>query len=163
MRELKTKSCLQRHFEQSLVLGWICVVAGCDTNQIDQRRVGRDVEGARGEQGEPGPRGVRGPTGPAWRPVTYVVTDAVDVEPHDWNTAVAECDEGDIVLNGGCEWGSYTLDGYTMGSIIPYLDTPIGQDGGPDAFRMWQCQGLSVVDHVTTIYAVATCLAVGDE
>lgn len=115
-----------------------------------------------GRDGERGPTGRRGPTGPAWRPVTYVVTATVEVEPGDWNTAIAECDEGDLVLHGGCEWGSYTMDGHTMGSVIPHLFGPLGQDGGPDTHRMWQCQGMSVVEHVTTIHVRATCLEMSD-
>lgn len=112
----------------------------------------------RGERGEPGPPGARGPAGVAWRPSTYRREITIEVDPHDWNTALVECDQGDLVLHGGCEWGSYDLDGHKMGSVVPYLDMPIGQDGGADTYRMWQCQGQSVVDHVTTIYAVALCL-----
>lgn len=118
-----------------------------------------------GADGAPGSRGPRGLTGPAGRDATistYVVHGETHVAPGEWSTAVARCDDGDRVLTGGCEWGSFTLDGSEMGSIVPYLDTPIGQELGPDSFTSWQCQGQSVVSHETRIYAVAVCLEGGE-
>jgi hypothetical protein len=84
------------------------------------------------------------------------VTDTVKVEPGTFDTATARCEEGDLVLHGGCQWGSFSLDGGQMGSVIPYFTLPNGATF-PDT---WQCQGQSVVEHWTEIVAMATCLEV---
>jgi hypothetical protein len=66
---------------------------GCVDHVVAEGENG--APGAPGAPGQRGPAGERGPAGapgPAWTPTTYVVTSTVEVEPGDWNTAIAECD-----------------------------------------------------------------------
>jgi len=135
----------------------LLAIAACDMPVSEQGPAG--PRGARGAQGMMGEAGRDGRDATI---TTYVVHGETEVAPGDWSTAVAQCDKGDRVLTGGCEWGAFTTDGYQMGAVVPYLDTPIGQELGPDSFTSWQCQGQSVVEHETRIYAVAVCLEGGE-
>lgn len=115
--------------------------------------------GPRGETGRVGPRGM---PGEAWQPVTYVVRAQVDVPADaDPSGAVAQvyCDEGDLVLHGGCQWGDWRGD--HVAEVRAYLQGPIGQEGGPNTFRGWQCHGVGTGE-ASAVYVVATCLEMGD-
>jgi hypothetical protein len=118
---------------------------------------------AEGEHGEPGPAGQdgrdgeRGPAGPAWRPRTHIVQEFVDVEPGQWDTAQAFCDDGAMALHGGCQWGDWRGDHVPM---RPMLATGIGQGTLKDGFEGWQCQGANEGEVPTRIYVTVTCLEI---
>lgn len=127
------------------------LLAGCSTDILPE-----------GPAGEPGPAGAdgrdgaRGPMGPAWRPSTYTIQATAEVEPGEMAHAVAICDDGAMVLHGGCQWGHWSEDHYT--AVRPYLSTPIGQAHSEDWYQGWQCQGENVSGEPTRVHVTATCI-----
>lgn len=140
-----------------LALACVAVLVGCET---DLHPVAR---GEAGDEGRSGEAGRQGQAGQAWRPRTHVVRDSVEVAEGTWDTAMAICDAGSIVMHGGCQWGDYQVDDYTMGNVVPYLSTPTGQGHVKDAFEGWQCQGENVGEGPTRIHVVVTCLEIDTE
>lgn len=77
---------------------------------------------------------------------TYRVDAYAGADPGQQATAVAACDDGDMVIHGGCTWGKAvgTMDAVSFGPN--------------DAGYAWQCTGVSRVDDAqTAVYAVAIC------
>lgn len=141
---------------RSTLLASMLLLTACDSAIVDRGEPG--PVGARGPAGPPGPQGRAGRDVATLAPSTYVVRGSEAVPASrtvDATIAQAFCDEGDLVLNGGCEWGDWRGDHFA--EVRAYLTGPIGQDGGPDGFRGWQCHGIGMGEE-TAIYVVAMCL-----
>lgn len=88
-----------------------CAPVGCAPVTAERGPAGEDGrDGARGERGERGPAGERGPVGApgSIRALTvYTTENQVHVVPPENppgnELVVALCDEGDVVISGGCE------------------------------------------------------------
>lgn len=135
------------------LLAAFLLLAGCDASVI-----------SRGDRGEPGPagqegkRGPRGLQGPGFELEVYIVEGSAPVtSSEDMTIAQAYCDEGDMVLTGGCQWGDLRGAGDHYAEVRPYLAGPIGHQDGQDGFSGWQCHGLGMGE-ATSVYVTATCV-----
>jgi hypothetical protein len=134
------------------------LLAGCTA---DVGPVGPDGEpgpagadGVDGVDGVDGAPGRPGPMGPAWRPTTYIVEalESADVVGASV-AAIAECDDGDMLLHGGCRWGHLPTD------VAPEMSVPLAYvvpDSVEDAAG-WVCLG-TLTGAPTHVIAVATCV-----
>src|SRR5687767_12597273 len=107
---------------------------------------GCDVVAVPGPEGPSGPRGEAGPEGPAGAQLEPYIRLAQELVPAQGDTAVfARCDEGDVLISGGCDWGD------SPSSMAGY---PI--NGDTEAPTAWVCISHSVVA-TSWVQARAVC------
>lgn len=105
------------------------------------------LQGAQGETGKRGPAGPRGAPAPEPTHTRRVVTvnEIVVLEatltPFEINAA---CDEGEVLITGGCSW-----DGDPQGAAVVFGSRPT-ETG-------WQCTGISDTTSGRAVSAYALC------
>ncbi len=108
----------------------LLLLLACDTVQVDQRRVVERVEA----------------------PSRYVVEQDAETPPGATEVeVVAQCDEGDRLVVGGCAWGEI-VDAHDQ-PLRPLADEPAADANG------WICRGQNtgVGAELKTLRAVAVC------
>lgn len=106
---------------RALLLVLLLVLLGCESS------IG--TQGEPGREGPPGPQGARGPAGAAAElPKLYGRLGDELVEVDGDSAVMAECDEGDAAIGGGCDWGilPFSWAGYPLleldeetGELVP--------------------------------------------
>lgn len=103
----------------------------------------RGAPGADGAPGAQGPRGVPGPPGSCdCELLTERRELLVDVPAGTAGVAVARCEEGEVRVGGGCDWGG----------TYPRRGVPVEGAG-------FECVGISNGAEDTVLRAVAVCVA----
>jgi hypothetical protein len=126
----------------------VLALFACSTPVAVDGDPGRDgVDGVDGADGAPGPRGDRGPAGaPGAQGAPglglgsvdqYLIAHDTQVIPSaaDTGHVVSWCDEGDLLLSGGCEAPTFVNKG--AGAIWRTMPTTIGCPA--EAAYCWHC------------------------
>ena len=106
------------------------------------------VTGAAGANGPPGDSGEQGPPGDSAELEVYSATaEAVSQAGDTVIGALATCDDGDMVLSGGCAFEG-------QNALCAWSSTPVvGSDAGPPG---WWCS--TCVEVPSTVHATVLCL-----